>query len=91
MISIVYFTANIDFDQREILVSLSDGDPFVELFIPIMDDSEYEGPIDEIFFIEARLNPNGQNSERVRIASNQAQVTVNIVDNDIKPGRDSYI
>ena len=66
---------------------LSDASPFVELIIPIIDDSEYEGPVDEIFFVEARLSPDGQNSERVRIASSQERVTINIGDNDVKPGR----
>ena len=68
------------------MVSLSDRNPFEELLITVIDDNEYEGSRDEVFFVQAQLNPNGQNSERVRIAADLANVTVNIVDNDVKPG-----
>ena len=51
-----------------------------------MDDSEYEGTVDEFFFVGARLTPDGQNSERVRMV--QEQITINITDNEIKPGRE---
>ena len=93
---IVYYymythTANIDYVQREVMVSLSDSNPFEELLIPTIDDNEYEGLRDEIFFVQAQLNPNGQNSERVQIAADLVNVTVNIIDNDPKPGTTSII
>ena len=80
------YTANSDYVQREVMVALSDHNPFEELVIPIIDDNEYEGSTDEVFFVQAQLNPNGQDSQRVRIAADLATVTVNIVDNDVKPG-----
>ena len=51
-----------------------------------MDDNEYEGPADEVFFVGARLTPDGQDSERVRMVVEQ--VTINITDNEIRPGMD---
>ena len=80
------FTAHIDFEPREMTVSLSDRNPFEELIIPIMDDNEYEGPNDELFFVQAHFDLNGQNSERVRIAPGLGEVMVNVMDNDVKPG-----
>ena len=79
-------TANTDYIQKEAMVSLSDRNPFEELIIPIIDDNEYEGSTDEVFFVQAQLNPNGQDSRRVRIAAGAANVRVNIIDNDVKPG-----
>ena len=68
------------------MVTLSGQNPFEELIIPIMDDTEYDGPDDEKFFVQVRLAPNGQNSERVRISADLAEVSVNIIDNDRRPG-----
>ena len=51
-----------------------------------MDDTEYDGPDDEEFLVQVRLAPNGQNSERVRISADLAEVSVNIIDNDRRPG-----
>ena len=72
--------------RMEEIVLLSAQDPFVELIIPILDDSEYEGPGNEVFFVQVRLDPNGQNSERVRISPDLAEVVVNIIDNELRPG-----
>ena len=80
------YPGNTDYVQTEVTVSLSDRNPFEELVIPIIDDNEYEGSRSEVFFVQAQLNPNGQDSERVRIAAGQANVTVNIIDNEVKPG-----
>ena len=68
------------------MVTLSGQNPFEELIIPIMDDTEYDGPDDEEFLVQVRLAPNGQNSERVRISADLAEVSVNIIDNDRRPG-----
>ena len=76
----------VDYMQLETTVSLSGSNPFEELIIPIIDDSEYEGPNDEEFFVQVRLAPNGQNSERVRISANLAEVSVSIIDNERRPG-----
>ena len=76
----------VDYMQLETTVSLSGPNPFEELIIPIIDDSEYEGPNDEEFFIQVRLAPNGQNSERVSISANLAEVSVSIIDNERRPG-----
>ena len=67
-------------------MSLSGQTPFEELVVPIMDDSVYEGPGSEQFFVQVYLSPNGQNSERVRLSADLAEVSVNIIDNDVKPG-----
>ena len=80
------YPGNTDYVHTEVKVSLSDHNPFEELVIPIIDDNEYEGSRNEVFFVQAQLNPNGQDSERVRIAAGLANVTVNIVDNEMKPG-----
>ena len=69
----------------ETTVFLSGQNPFEELLIPIIDDGEYEGPGDEEFFIQVRLDPNGQNSERVRISADLAEITVSIIDNEMRP------
>ena len=86
MVAYYVYTANTDYVQREVVVALSDHNPFEELVIPIIDDNEYEGSTDEVFFVQAQLNPNGQDSQRVRIVTDLANVTVNIIDNDLKPG-----
>ena len=70
----------------EMMITLSGPNPFEELIIPIVDDMEYDGPDDEEFFVQVRLAPNGQNSERVRISADLAEVSVNIIDNDRRPG-----
>ena len=80
------YAANSDYDQREVVVTLSDRNPFEELIFPITDDSEYEGPNNEAFVVQAKLDPNGQNSERIRIAPDLSVVSVNIIDNEIRPG-----
>ena len=67
-------------------MTLSDVNSFEELVIPIMDDREYEGPADETFFVQVHLSPNGQNSERVRIRADVAEVAIAIVDNEPRPG-----
>ena len=67
-------------------ISLSDHNPSEELIIPIIDDNEYEGERDELFIVQTWLDSGGQDSERVRIAPEQAQVTVTIIDNEAKPG-----
>lgn len=85
-ISISLHAGGIDYVQMEANVSLSGLNPFEELLIPIMDDSEYEGPSDEEFFVQVQLAPNGQNSERVRISADLAEVSVNINDNERRPG-----
>ena len=72
--------------QMETTVSLSGLNPFEELLIPIMEDSEYEGPSNEEFFVQVQLAPNGQNSERVRISADLTEVSVNIIDNERRPG-----
>ena len=70
----------------EMMITLSGQNPFEELIIPIEDDAEYEGPVDEEFFVQVRVAPNGQNSERVRISADLADVSVNIIDNERRPG-----
>lgn len=67
-------------------MSLSNQNPFEELLVPIMDDSEYEGPNNEVFLVQVHLAPDGQNSERVRINADLAEVSINIIDNEIRPG-----
>ena len=81
-----FSTGVIDYEPMEMMVTLSGQNPFEELIIPIMDDTEYDGPDDEEFFVQVRLAPNGQNSERVRISADLAEVSVNIIDNDRRPG-----
>ena len=72
--------------HMETTISLSGQNPFEELIIPIIDDGEYEGPDVEEFFVQVHLAPNGQNSERLRISADLAEVSVNIVDNEQRPG-----
>ena len=79
------YAANTDYEQREEIVTLSDLNPFEELIFPVMDDSEYEGRSDEIFFVQAQLDPNGQNSERVKLASDLARTQITIIDNEVRP------
>ena len=76
--------------KMESTVSLSGQNPFEELIIPIVDDTEYEGPDDEEFFVQVRLASNGQNSERVRISADLMEVSVSIIDNERRPGNKSY-
>lgn len=80
------FAAGLDYQQLEQRVALSDRSPFVELLIFIIDDKEFEGPDDEVFFIQVHLEPNGQDSERVVIVPDLVEVSVNIIDNDLRPG-----
>ena len=75
-----------DYEQMETRVSLSGQNPFEELLIPIINDGDYDGPDDEEFFVQVRLDPNGQNSERVRISPDLAEVSINIIDNELRPG-----
>ena len=83
----LHFSAGvIDYEPMEMMVTLSGQNHFEELIIPIMDDTEYDGPDNEEFFVQVRLAPNGQNSERVRISADLAEVSVNIIDNDRRPG-----
>ena len=79
------YVANTDYEQREEVVTLSDLNPFEELIFPVMDDSEYEGRSNEIFFVQAQLDPNGQNPERVKIASDLARTPITIIDNEVRP------
>ena len=67
-------------------MSLSDSNPFAELLIPITDDTVYGGPVDEVFFVKVSLDPNGQNSERVVIVPDLSEVSLNIIDSDLRPG-----
>ena len=78
--------AGVDYEQIETIVTLSGQNPFEELLIPIIDDSDYEGPNDEEFFVQVHLDPNGQNSERVRISPDLAEISINIMDNEPRPG-----
>ena len=75
-----------DYEQMETRVSLSGQNPFEELLITIINDGDYDGPDDEEFFVQVRLDPNGQNSERVRISPDLAEVSINIMDNELRPG-----
>ena len=72
-------------------MSLSDRNPFAELLILITDDTEYEGPVDEVFFVQVSLDPNGQNSQRVVIVPDLSEVSVNITDSDLRPGTPNSI
>ena len=76
----------VDYVQMETTASLSGQNHFEELIIPIVDDREYEGPNDEEFFVQVHLAPNGQNAERVSISADLAEVSVNIIDNERRPG-----
>jgi hypothetical protein len=76
----------VDYVPMEATVSLSGQNPFEEVIIPVVDDGEYEGPDDEEFFVQVHLAPNGQNSERVRISADLAEVSINIIDNERRPG-----
>lgn len=78
-------TGGLDYTQMETIVWLSGQTPFAEVLITITDDSEYEGPGNEEFFVQVRLAPNGQNSERVMISADLAEVTVSIIDNEMRP------
>ena len=86
MVVFIFSAANLDYERLEQRVSLSDSNPFEELLIPITDDTVYEGPVDEVFFVQVRLDPNGQNSERVVIVPDLSEVSVNIIDSDLRPG-----
>jgi hypothetical protein len=89
--SLHFSTGVIDYMPMETTVSLSGQNPFEELIILIVDDSEYEGPDDEEFSIQVRLAPNGQDSERVRISADLAEVSVSIIDNERRPGNKCYL
>lgn len=70
-------------DPLVTVVRLSQENSFEEVLIPIVDDRLFEGPIDEQFTV--RISLPSCNSPGGLIIEN-AEATVSIQDNDIRPG-----